>query len=467
MSSDFDGIRFFATNRDMESIRQLRGDRLDLWSGGYFFVDMARYVPHYMETVAENDLPEHCIVTNSDDVVFRDFLCNPRVGTVTIFVHGFNVHLHEAYFWFRTLTDTFRSAPGLRDRFVCDTPEIAEIAARMDAAGKPLADGSLTAFIGFSWPSNGSVLSYLSDQREAVGSASALANLVSRIHVWGRRVNLVCHSMGNHLACHMLSGLVNRKLQPKNFVDVLTGDKPRHTALQHYELMDLVRRKEQRMPASVDVNQDLRGPDGRPLWFVDRYVMLAPDIERRQMTKTTMPMTEVSDVTLPVAIPGRTAASKPTSADITTTQTRIVERETYVGIFHGGIEHLVGHAYNFYSRFDGALAISNAEKGPRKVMVGAKALLDKMTLGLVDWLERNPDEKWEQRLGASPHPPKSPPNVSSFNATEISDREIGHSDYIDSRPLAYLVGLILSGELDGPEIANWNPRLRQLLARNT
>jgi hypothetical protein len=466
MANSFEGIRYFATNRDMENLRQLRGDRVSLWSGGYFFLDMCRYVPHFMETVQERSLPEHCIVQNSDDAVFREFIAHPKVGAVAICVHGFNVALHESYFWFRTLTDTLRSAPGLRDRFVCDATEIQEIEERLKQEGKTLEDGALIACIGFSWPSDGAVLSYLSDQREAVGSASALANLVSRIHVWGRRVNLVCHSMGNHLACHMLAGLVDKKLQPKNFVDILAGEKPRRTPLQHYQLLDLIKRRGDRMPANVDANGHVVAPDGKPLWFIDRYIMLAPDIERRQVTKTTVPVTEVSDVTSNVSIPGRTASAKSVSTEIQTTQTRIVERESYVGIFHGGIEHLAGRAFNFYSRFDGALAISNVEKGPRKVVVGAKALLDKMTLGLVDWLERNPDERWEQRLGASPHPPNAPPNMVSFNATEISDREIGHSDYIDSRPLAYLVGLILTGELDGREIANWNPRLRQLLARN-
>lgn len=462
MATRFEGIRYFATNRDMETLQQVRGDRLSLWSGGYYFVDMARYVPHYMETVQSRTLPGHCIVSNSDDRVFREFLCHPKVGAVAICVHGFNVHLHEAYFWFRTLTDTLASAPSLRNRFVCDAGDIAAVEARAAAEGSAIPDGSLIAFIGFSWPSDGSVLSYLSDQREAVGSASGLANLVSRLHVWGRRVNLVCHSMGNHLACHMLAGLVDKKLQPKNFVDVLAGEKPRHTELLHHQLLDLVKRKGDRMPANVDADENVVGPDKRPLWFIDRYVMLAPDIERRQITKTTVPVTEVTDTTSSVALPGRKAAP----AEIPTTQTRTVERETYVGMFHGGIEHLVGHAYNFYSRFDGALAISNVEKGPRKVMVGAKALLDKMTMGLVDWLERNPDERWEQRLGASPHPPSAAPNMTSFNATEISDREIGHSDYIDSRPLAYLVGMILAGDLDGPQIADWNPRLRRLLARD-
>lgn len=461
MAAEFEGIRYFATNRDMENLRRQRGDRVNLWSGGYFFVDMERYVPHYMETVDEKSLPDHCIVARSDKTVFEQFLCDDRIGTVTVCVHGFNVSLHEAYFWFRPLTDTLKSAPALRDRFVSDPADITAIAQRLAATGRTIAPGSLTAFIGFSWPSNGSVLSYLSDQREAVGSASALANLCSRIHVAGRRVNLVCHSMGNHLACHMLAGLVNRKLQPKNFVDHMMGEVPtfgdRVAQPTTSRLMDLVRRADTRDPASIASNGAVRGrpgPDGnsRPLWFVDRYVMLAPDIERRQVTRATEPR---------AGDPEAKPVAEKSPAD-----PRPAERETYVGIFHGGLEHLVGRAYNFYSRFDGALAISNVEKGPRKVVVGAKALLDKMTLGLVDWLERNPDEKWEQRLGASPHPPKAPPTLISFNATEISDREIGHSDYVDSRPLAYLIGLLLAGDLDGDELSNWNPRLRQMLARN-
>lgn len=78
-------------------------------------------------------------------------------------------------------------------------------------------DGSLVAFIGFSWPSNGNVFSYMSDQGEARSSAPVLANLITRIREQRKdvSVNLICHSMGNYLACHMFKQLVNEESVPK------------------------------------------------------------------------------------------------------------------------------------------------------------------------------------------------------------------------------------------------------------
>ena len=103
--------------------------------------------------------------------------------------------------------------------------------------------------------------------------------------------------------------------------------------------------------------------------------------------------------------------------------------------------------HNFYSRFDGALAISNIEKLPRKALASAKGIMDKLTFGLIDYLERNPDEKWEQRLGATQQPIIAPPNMRSHNAVEITGREIGHSDYVDSIEIANVIADILVSPL--------------------
>ena len=119
------------------------------------------------------------------------------------------------------------------------------------------------------------------------------------------------------------------------------------------------------------------------------------------------------------------------------------EKTTYVGPFYSGLEHLVGQVHNFYSRFDGALAISNVEKSMREVALGAKGVLDKATFGVFDFLKRNPDEKWEQRIGATQHPINAPPNMKSHNTVELAGREIGHSDYVDSHEIAVEIAKIL------------------------
>jgi adenine-specific DNA methylase len=124
------------------------------------------------------------------------------------------------------------------------------------------------------------------------------------------------------------------------------------------------------------------------------------------------------------------------------------KRESYIGQFYSGLEHLVGQVHNFYSRFDGALAISNYEKIPRKALVEAKGVMDRITFGMIDFFKRNPDEKWEQRLGSTQHPIIAPPNMKSHNAVELSGREIGHSDYVDSREIAEEIAKILVSRLE-------------------
>ncbi len=90
-------------------------------------------------------------------------------------------------------------------------------------------------------------------------------------------------------------------------------------------------------------------------------------------------------------------------------------KEPYVERFYSGLVHLVGQIHNFYSRFDDVLAISDNEKVPRKALASVKGFLDKLTFGMIDFLERNPDEKWEQRLRATQQPIIAPPNMKSHN----------------------------------------------------
>jgi hypothetical protein len=174
--------------------------------------------------------------------------------------------------------------------------------------------------------------------------------------------------------------------------------------------------KSKALKTRIERNKKGSTVNAKDKYFVDRYIMLAPDVERRHVTKC-------------VRIDGKS------------------KREPYVGQFYSGLEHLVGQVHNFYSRFDGALSISNYEKAPRKALVSAKGMLDKLTFGMIDFLERNPDEKWEQRLGATQHPIIASPNMKSHNAVEISGREIGHSDYVDSKEIAEEIANILVSPL--------------------
>ncbi|MBT6227255.1 MAG: alpha/beta hydrolase [Candidatus Scalindua sp.] len=291
------------------------------------------------------------------------------------------------------MTDALRHTGDLRDRIITD-PKNQHDAYLLSDGG--VNDGELAAFIGFSWPSNGNALSYLSDQGEARSSAHILANLINRIRRMKNNpsVNLICHSMGNYLACQMFKQLVKEEILP-------------------YEP------EEEKLKAlKVRVGRETADPEKR--YFVDRYIMLAPDVERRHVTKC-------------VKVSGNIGKSN--------------EEASYVGQFYSGLQHLVGQVHNFYSRFDGALALSNYEKVPRKALESAKGFFDKLTFGMIDFLERNPDEKWEQRLGATQHPIIAPPNMKSHNAVELSGREIGHSDYVDSKEIAERIASILVSPL--------------------
>ena len=161
-------IRYFATNRaftDLGRAVKKRQRRLELQRGGYYFVDMERYLAHYLGEVDDAAMPDGAVVGNefdetglSQDLIFGDkFLGNDKVGHIVVCVHGFNVMLFEAFTWFRILTDSMRHIDCMADKIATAPRDIT------DTAGSR----SLTAFVGFSWPSNGNVLSYLSDQSEA------------------------------------------------------------------------------------------------------------------------------------------------------------------------------------------------------------------------------------------------------------------------------------------------------------
>ena len=363
--------RFFATNRAMHHLGRVldendRETRHRLSRGGYYFVDMDEYMRFYLGTVRGDEMPSGAVVRDSNRTVFsEDFLGDKRIASVVVCVHGFNVELFEAFTWFRILTDTMKS---LGKPIVTSPPEPTE----------DTGDQGLSAFIGFSWPSNGNVLSYASDQREATGSAAAFGSLLTRLKQAGKSVNLLCHSMGNFLACQTLAALVNKHCVPQGG----TGDK----------MTALFERGEKK-----DDGEEVQRED----WLIDNYVMLAPDVERRHVT--------------------RCAGGK-------------VETE-YVGPFYSGLQHLVRKQVNVYSRFDSVLKLSSYEKAPREWAHSIGDAASEMTFGLLDFLKRNPDQRWEKRLGSAPAPLNAAPGFVSVNATELTGRRIGHGDHIDSRPI--------------------------------
>lgn len=408
------GVRFFATNREMAHLGRRAAEiarsgdgrelRIKLQRGGYYFVDMDRYMPFYFGEVDATTMPADAVVARSQDTVFDKFLAKPQIGRVVICVHGFNVHLHEAHGWFRVLLETMRALDGVGGRIVGNPDD------PLLQPGSGAGDGSLSALIGFSWPSNGSVLAYNRDQHDAAASAQPLAALIARIHLLGKKVDLLCHSMGNYLACAMLQGLVESVFVPPPFTpdDLRMRDeeqnRPTKNAKGYIEqsraLLRLIDRAELR-PGSEEARRDS--------WFIDNFVMIAPDVERRHVTKAI----------------GRTAGSD------------------YVGPFFSGLQHLVRSAHNVYSRFDGALGISIIEKKPKSALLALGEKVNALAFGMLDFLERNPDYKWEARLGVAPHPVSAPPNLVSVNATELAGRAIDHGDHIDSRAVVAEIARVL------------------------
>lgn len=372
-------LRYFATNRDLDKLgRAVKSgksrDRHRLSEGGYYFVDMEKYMGFYLGTTDADEMPKDAVVQESEKDIFEKFLSDPSIGSIVVCVHGFNVKLFEAFTWFRVLTDTMKHIQGVGNRVVTSPEDLDDLKKRGN-----LSEGSLTAFIGFSWPSNGNALSYPSDQKEAIGSKAAFGSLLTRLKMTGKSVNLICHSMGNFLACHTFAALVNQLIVPP----VVFKDENRTQ-----DLLKLFKRSERKKLEVVE----------RDDWLVDTYVMIAPDVERRHVTKCSDQVAETD----------------------------------YVGPFYSGLQHMVKKKVNLYSRFDGALAISDLEKAPREIAHSVGDAASRLTFGLLDFLKRNPDEKWEKRLGEAPAPINASPGFTSINATELANRKIDHSDHVDA-----------------------------------
>ena len=141
--------------------------------------------------------------------------------------------------------------------------------------------------------------------------------------------------MGNYLACNTLSYLVRQTFPP---VD------------PDWHVTPLLARNHNDTSGSNDQEPT------RSDWLIDNFVMLAPDVERRHVT---------------------TCAGDDVETD-------------YVGRFYSGLQHLSERNINFYSRFDSALKISDIEKSGREAFLAGREALNKWTLGLFNFRQRNP-----------------------------------------------------------------------------
>ena len=360
---------------------------------GYYFVDMEEYMRFYLGTTDADEMPRGAVVEDSHGKVFgNEFLSDKRIGAVVVCVHGFNVELFEAFTWFRILTDTMRHIPAVEADRIVTSP--ADLATRKSAEA-----GSLTAFIGFllAIERQGAQLRVRPKGSGGFERRRSEA-LLTRLKLTVKSVNLICHSMGNFVACHTFAALVNKLIVPAVALEGTDGERRR---------LKKILERAKRPSGSEEVKR------ADTDWLIDSYVMIAPDVERRHVTK---------------------CAGGGVETD-------------YVGPFYSGLQHLVHRKINFYSRFDNALAVSDLEKAPREMGLAIGDAASKLTLGLLDFLKRNPDQRWEKRLGEAPAPVNAAPGFTSVNATELANRKIGHSDHIDARPVVEKIAEVL-GLLD-------------------
>ena len=372
-------IRFFATNRDRSNLGRTfdQADRIQLQKGGYHWIDMKRFMAHYLATTDQITMPPEAIILDSEEKIFEDFLAKPAIKRIIIGIHGYNVPFHGALTSFSLLADTLSQVLEekhnkilITDPITAEKYENGEIKVEYD---KRLNDeaSDLTAFIGFSLPSNGNVLDYISDRVEAMQTAPILGNLISYIRKQNpnAKVHIIAHSMGNYLTCNMLGGSVIETFTPLS----ATGNATIENQLKRQ-------------------NTD----EGKGKWFVDRYLMLAPDVERREVTQC-----DVDGIA-----GGKT---------------------DYTGPFYEGIENLVEETHLFYSRHDNALKASVVEK----------EVVNELGQKVAEFFTQ-PDlnKRWESSLGLNPLPALAPDNMYGHNATVLTNREIDHGDYFDSLAIA-------------------------------
>ncbi|MEA5443006.1 alpha/beta hydrolase [Cyanobium gracile] len=371
-------IRYFATNRDREKLGRAFDDdqRIKLQRSGYHWLDTDVCMAQYLGSTNPSSLPIEAVVADEERERLKNFLAKPCIRSVVIGIHGFNVPLHGAITSFSLLAELLQQQLARQGHSLLMGPDA------IDESRDHI------AFIGFSWPSDGSVLAYQSDRREAVQSSAALANTIATIRTVNPNASIaiIAHSMGNYLTCHMLASLLNEESWPKQ---AFSGD-------------DAGRRLTGRLS-----RREQNGGES----FVDQYIMLAPDVERREVTQC--PNVQVHS-----------------------------ERLHYIGPFYGGLKHLVGHTHLFYSRHDSALQASVLEKEALREPI--EKLKQRLT---------GPElsKRWESSLGLNPLPSLAPPNMTGYNATRLTNRAIDHGDYFDAPAIISTVADLLIQ----PPITTW------------
>lgn len=393
-------IRYFATNRHQDDLTRVLDQSVsrDIQRGGFHWIDAKRYMSYYLAETKNSQMPKETVIHRSNETIYKNFLSKPSIKRIIIGIHGFNVPLHGALTSFSILADT------LRDTDATKTPEKRLNLIVDPTLGKEKEllendNNNLTAMVGFSWPSNGSVMDYSADRVEAVSSASGLAGMINVIHQANptAKVFIIAHSMGNFLTCHMLKGLIRKEFSPYTASE--SGKDPDTKARLSYRGMD----------------------GGEEKFFVDGYFMLAPDIERRQVTKCY----ESGDPTYETEQISEESGKKP-------------EQVYYTGPFFDGIFNLVGGTYLFYSRHDQALKASRIEKEIRERKGNVKRFIigrdmdNRQNSRLWDDNQWD-DNRWEDSLGLNPCPPQAPPNMYSFNASTLAGMEVDHGNYFDMR----------------------------------
>lgn len=374
-------IRYFATNRNRESLGQDldRDTRIRLQTGGYHWIDTKTYMAYYLAKTDPTKMPPEAIIKDSQTKIFDSFLSKPAIRHIIIGIHGFNVTLQGAVTSFSMLADSLKATTRLGKNLITDpiVKQRDEVTHQTTEFLDPRLDQpeeNLTAFVGFSWPSNGALLDYQSDRTEAVSTSPVLANLIGKIRILNptAKIHLLAHSMGNYLTCNMLKGLVDQSINPRHTDEIIVQQLAR------------------------------RDKGGAGAFFVDRYIMLAPDVERREVTQCDID-----------GVPGTPSE--------------------YLGPFYAGLYHLVQQTHLFYSRFDIALKASIVEKEGRELVQKVQEIVT------------GPDlkKRWENSLGLNPLPPLAPPNMFDHNAVTLTNREIDHGDYFDALPVAEAIAEII------------------------
>ncbi len=371
-------IRYFATNRDRQKLGRAFDDaeRIKLQRSGYHWIDTEICMAQYLGSTDPSSLPIEAVIAEEQREDLKRFLAKPCIRTVVIGIHGFNVPLHGAITSFSLLAELLQQQLAQQGHSLLMGPDA------IDESRDHM------AFIGFSWPSDGSVLAYQSDRNEATQSTAALANMIATIRTVnpGAGIAIIAHSMGNYLTCNMLANLLNEESWPKQ---AFSGD-------------DAGRRLTCRLS-----RRENNGTES----FVDQYIMLAPDVERREVTQC--PNVQIRS-----------------------------QRLHYNGPFYGGLKHLVGHTHLFYSRHDSALQASVLEKEALREPI--EKLKQRLT---------GPEltKRWESSLGLNPLPSLAPPNMTGYNATRLTNRAIDHGDYFDAPAIIHTIADLLIQ----PPITSW------------